>query len=97
MRAGVHPADRADGVARSDQQDRPCDPGLLRCFGDVGGRDRYRRRCAVAVLALLDSIRLSAWLLFAVALVTIRAGDGAGIGRVYLPRSAGVLPRRDRR
>jgi putative PEP-CTERM system histidine kinase len=38
----------------------------------------------VAVLALLDSIRLSAWLLFAVALVTIRAGDGAGIGRVYL-------------
>lgn len=36
-----------------------------------------------AVLAPLDSIRLSGWLLFAVALVTIRAGDGAGIGRVY--------------
>jgi putative PEP-CTERM system histidine kinase len=37
----------------------------------------------VAVLAPLDSIRLSGWLLFTVALVTIRAGDGAGIGRVY--------------
>jgi putative PEP-CTERM system histidine kinase len=36
-----------------------------------------------AVLTPLDSIRLSGWLLFAVALVTIRAGDGAGIGRVY--------------
>jgi putative PEP-CTERM system histidine kinase len=39
---------------------------------------------AVAVLSLLDSIRLSAWLLFAVALVTVRAGDGSGIGRAYL-------------
>ena len=38
---------------------------------------------SVAVLAVLDSIRLSAWLLLAVAMVTIRAGDGAGIGRVY--------------
>jgi putative PEP-CTERM system histidine kinase len=37
-----------------------------------------------AVLALLDSIRLSAWLLFAVALVTKRAGDGSGLGRAYL-------------
>jgi putative PEP-CTERM system histidine kinase len=36
-----------------------------------------------AVLAPLDSIRLSGWLLFGVALVTIRAGDGTGIGRVY--------------
>lgn len=34
-------------------------------------------------LAVLDSIRLSAWLLFAVGLVTIRAGDGSGVGRVY--------------
>jgi putative PEP-CTERM system histidine kinase len=38
----------------------------------------------VAILALLDSIRLSAWLLFAVALVTVRAGDGNGVGRIYL-------------
>jgi putative PEP-CTERM system histidine kinase len=35
------------------------------------------------MLAFLDSLRLSAWLLFAVALVTIRAGDGWGVGRYY--------------
>lgn len=35
------------------------------------------------VLALFDNVRLSAWLLFAVALVTIRARDGSGLGRVY--------------
>jgi putative PEP-CTERM system histidine kinase len=40
-------------------------------------------RLPIAGLALLDSIRLSAWLLFAVALVTIRAGDGSGLGRLY--------------
>ena len=38
----------------------------------------------IAVLSLLDSFRLSAWLLFAVALVTIRAGEGSGFGRTYL-------------
>jgi putative PEP-CTERM system histidine kinase len=38
----------------------------------------------VAGVALLDGIRLSAWLLFAVALVTVQAGDGAGLGRLYL-------------
>ena len=38
----------------------------------------------LAVLSLLDSLRVSAWLLFAVALVTIRAGDGSGLGRAYL-------------
>jgi putative PEP-CTERM system histidine kinase len=38
----------------------------------------------IAVLGLLDSVRLSAWLLFAVALVTIRARDGSGLGRAYL-------------
>jgi putative PEP-CTERM system histidine kinase len=38
----------------------------------------------VAFLAVLDSIRLSAWLLFAVALVTLWPGDGSGIGRGYL-------------
>src|SRR5215472_17447558 len=35
-------------------------------------------------LMLLDSIRLSGWLLFGVTLVTVQAGDGAGLGRFYL-------------
>jgi len=39
---------------------------------------------SVAVLAALDGIRLSAWLLFAVGLVTIRAGGSSGVDRVYL-------------
>jgi putative PEP-CTERM system histidine kinase len=39
---------------------------------------------SVAIPAILDSIRLSAWLLFAVVMVTIRAGDGPGLGRAYL-------------
>ena len=38
----------------------------------------------IPALGLLDSFRLSAWLLFAVALVTIRAGDGSGLGSAYL-------------
>ncbi len=38
----------------------------------------------LAVLALLDGVRLSAWLIFAVALVTIRASDGFGVGRAFL-------------
>jgi putative PEP-CTERM system histidine kinase len=38
----------------------------------------------VAVLAPLDSVRLSAWLLFGVTLVTRRAGGGSGLGRLYL-------------
>jgi putative PEP-CTERM system histidine kinase len=37
----------------------------------------------VTVLAVLDSLRLSGWLLLAVAQVTIRAGDGTGVGRAY--------------
>jgi putative PEP-CTERM system histidine kinase len=41
-------------------------------------------RLPIIGLALLDGIRLSAWLLFAVTLVTIRAGDGSGLGRLYL-------------
>jgi len=41
-------------------------------------------RLPIAGLALFDSVRLSAWLLFAVALVTIRAGDGSGLGRFCL-------------
>jgi putative PEP-CTERM system histidine kinase len=38
----------------------------------------------VAILAPFDSVRLSAWLLFGVALVTRRASDGSGPGRLYL-------------
>jgi putative PEP-CTERM system histidine kinase len=38
----------------------------------------------IAALSCFDSFRLSAWLLFAVALVTIRASDGSGLGRAYL-------------
>src|SRR5204863_944319 len=38
----------------------------------------------MSVLAPLDSTRLSAWLLFGVALVTRRPGDGSGLGRLYL-------------
>jgi putative PEP-CTERM system histidine kinase len=37
-----------------------------------------------AAVALIDDIRLSAWLLFTIALVTIRARDGAGLVRIYL-------------
>ena len=39
---------------------------------------------SVAILTILDAIRLSAWLLFAVVMVTIRADDGSGLGRTYL-------------
>ena len=38
----------------------------------------------VAALSSLDSLRLSVWLLFAAALVTIRTNDGSGLGRAYL-------------
>jgi putative PEP-CTERM system histidine kinase len=56
------------------------------CLGSVvwAGANAVPDGLSPAVLAVLDSIRLSAWLLFAVALVTIRAGDGSGVGRVYL-------------
>jgi putative PEP-CTERM system histidine kinase len=37
-----------------------------------------------AVPAVLDSVRLSAWFLFGVALVTARAGDGSDVGPRYL-------------
>ena len=84
MCAGVHPGDRVDDFARPDQQDRSRDPWLLPHLGRVGGRDCGFRWPAVPGLALLDSVRLSAWLLFAVTLVTIRAGDGSGLGRLYL-------------
>jgi putative PEP-CTERM system histidine kinase len=40
-------------------------------------------RLPIAGLALFDSVRLSAWLLFAVALVTTRADGRSGPGRLY--------------
>ena len=43
----------------------------------------------MVALSALDSLRLSAWLLFAVALVTIRASDGSGLGRAYLLGAVG--------
>ena len=85
MRAGVHPVDRADGVAGSDQQDRAAQSSpvaLPRWSGPAP--PRRPADLPIAGLALLDSIRLSAWLLFAVALVTIRAGDGVGHRAGYL-------------
>jgi hypothetical protein len=60
------------------------------CFASVlwAGATAASGDLPAAVPVLLDSIRLSAWLLFAVALVTVWAGDGSGIGRGYL---VGVL------
>lgn len=37
----------------------------------------------LSVLALLDSIRLSAWLMFGVALITVRTEGGTGLDRAY--------------
>jgi putative PEP-CTERM system histidine kinase len=56
------------------------------CFASVvwAGANLFAGGLSIAILALLDSIRLSAWLLFAVALVTARSGDGSGVGRGYL-------------
>jgi putative PEP-CTERM system histidine kinase len=42
----------------------------------------------LGVPALFDSVRLSAWLLFAVALVTGHASDGSEVGRRYLIAAA---------
>jgi putative PEP-CTERM system histidine kinase len=40
-------------------------------------------RLPIAGLAVFDSVRLSAWLLFGVALVTTRVGDSSGLGQLY--------------
>jgi putative PEP-CTERM system histidine kinase len=42
----------------------------------------------LGIPALLDSFRLSAWLLFAVALVTVHASEGSEVGRRYLVAAA---------
>jgi putative PEP-CTERM system histidine kinase len=56
------------------------------CFASIAwaGATAVSGGVPVAVLAPLDSVRLSAWLLFGVTLVTKRAGDGSGLGRLYL-------------
>ena len=51
---------------------------------------------SVALVAVFDDVRLSAWLLFAVALVTLRAGDGSGLGRFYFFGALLFLARRSR-
>jgi putative PEP-CTERM system histidine kinase len=56
---------------------------LICCFLSLIWASATAAAAPVAILSLLDSIRLSAWLLFAIALVTIRASDGSGIGRGY--------------
>src|SRR5437899_4215613 len=57
------------------------------CVASVvwAGATAFPGRLPITALMLLDSVRLSTWLLFAVALVTI---GGGGVGRHYL---AGAL------
>ena len=62
---------------------------LICCFLSLLWASATATGAPIAILGLLDSIRLSAWLLFAVALVTIRARDGSGLGRAYLVGAAG--------
>jgi putative PEP-CTERM system histidine kinase len=54
------------------------------CFASVVWASATAGGAPLPVLALLDTIRLSAWLLFAVALVTIRGEGGPGLDRAYL-------------
>jgi putative PEP-CTERM system histidine kinase len=54
------------------------------CIASLSWASATAATAPVAALSSLDSVRLSAWLLFAVALVTIRASDGSGLGRAYL-------------
>jgi putative PEP-CTERM system histidine kinase len=53
------------------------------CLASVVWAGATAAHAPLAVVALLDSIKLSAWLLFAVALVTMRTSNGPGIGRPY--------------
>jgi putative PEP-CTERM system histidine kinase len=54
------------------------------CVASLSWASATAAAAPLAALSSLDSVRLSAWLLFAVALVTIRASDGSGLGRAYL-------------
>jgi putative PEP-CTERM system histidine kinase len=53
------------------------------CLASVAWAGATAAHLPRGALALLDSVRLSAWLLFAVALITIRASNGPGLGRAY--------------
>jgi hypothetical protein len=59
---------------------------LACCLASVAwaGANAVPGDLSVVLVTMLDSIRLSAWLLFAVVMVTIRASDGSGLGRAYL-------------
>ena len=59
------------------------------CIASLTWASATTATAPVAALSSLDSLRLSAWLLFAVALVTIRASDGSGLGRAYLLGAVG--------
>lgn len=54
------------------------------CVATVIWASATAGRAPLSVLALLDSLRLSAWLSFAAALVTMRAKHGRGLARAYL-------------
>jgi putative PEP-CTERM system histidine kinase len=56
---------------------------LCCCLASVIWASATAGGVAVPILALLDSIRLCAWLLFAVALVTMRPADGPDLERTY--------------
>ena len=84
MRAGVRVGHRADGAARADQPDWRRYHRLLRDVGGVGRGNGDRGRVPAAVLAVLDSVRLSAWLMFGIALVTTGGDEGTGHKRGYL-------------
>jgi hypothetical protein len=57
---------------------------LACCLASVIWAGATAAAVPIAVLALLDSIRLSAWLLFAVAFVTTGTDDDLGLGRAFL-------------
>src|SRR5690242_16319566 len=82
MCVGLPRADRADGLAGSHQQTGVAILGC--CVASLSWAGATAATAPLAALSALDSIRLSAWLLFAAALVTIRASDGSGLGRAYL-------------
>jgi putative PEP-CTERM system histidine kinase len=54
------------------------------CIASLSWASATAAAAPAAALSSLDSVRLSAWLVFAAALVTIRASDGSGLGRAYL-------------
>jgi putative PEP-CTERM system histidine kinase len=54
------------------------------CIASLTWTSATAATAPVAALSSLDSLRLSAWLLFAAALVTVRASDGSGLGQAYL-------------